>query len=165
MSPRHVGALTVTAGTVGAMTAPVTPIRWARTRPDAVAPRRAHPTDAGLDLAIPADEYVTVPAHETVVVDLGVAVEIPAGWVGLILPRSSVGIGGLRLANTTGVIDSDYRGSLRLVVRSDNGPQAFAPGERIAQLVIVPCLLVDAVEVDELPSTRRDAGGFGSTGR
>ncbi|QPK78300.1 dUTP diphosphatase [Corynebacterium lizhenjunii] len=140
-------------------------LQYVRTRPDAVDPVCASSGAAGVDLAVP--EAVTVPARGTAVVDLGLAVEVPDGHVGLLLPRSSLGfLYGITLANTVGVIDSDYRGPLLVKLQNNTmSPVEFGTGYRIVQLMIVPIVAADTwQQVDELPPTMRGAGGIGSTG-
>lgn len=142
------------------------PLRVQLLRPDAIVPTRAHPTDAGVDLAVP--DPVVVPAAGTghVTVGLGFAVAIPAGWVGLIIPRSSTGTKlHLRWQNTVGVVDADYRGELMVAIQSDNPCDVhLEAGQRVGQLVVVPCLLGDVEVVDTLDTTVRGTAGFGSTG-
>ncbi len=97
------------------------------------------------------------------VIGTGIYCEIPPGWVGMVVPRSSLGAKGFKLKNTVGVIDSDYRGEIQLKF------EGFIPelGDRVAQLVIVPCWQGGAtqmVSIDDLTTTDRGAGGFGSTG-
>ena len=98
-------------------------------------------------------------------IDTKTHVEIPEGYVGLVFPRSGLGSKGLRLANSTGVIDSDYRGPI-IVVLEFNGERPFklCKGERFAQLVIVPHYVYEMEFVDELSDTERGEDGFGSTG-
>ena len=97
----------------------------------------------------------------------GVAMEIPQGYVGLVYARSGIACKrGLAPANKVGVIDSDYRGEILVALHNDGSlPRSIEPGERIAQLVIVPCLAAAFAEANELSDTERGAGGFGSTGR
>ena len=113
---------------------------------------------AGLDLHV---ESITPSAK---MIGTGLFVSIPRGWVGLVVPRSSLGLKGFYLRNTIGVIDSDYRGEIMLAYAGSYTPQ---PGERVAQLVLVPHW-VGAVErmasIDDLDTTDRGDGGFGSTG-
>lgn len=138
------------------MTLPITLTAAAET------PRRAHPTDAGLDLC--AAETATITAGTVTLVDTGVATAIPEGHVGLIVARSSTPLKfGVTLANSVGVIDSDYRGTIKLALAALLGDVRVAAGDRLAQLVILPCALLTPVVVDGLPDTARGTGGFGST--
>jgi dUTP pyrophosphatase len=126
----------------------------------------AHPGDAGLDLRASTD--VVVEPGEPAMVPTGLAVAIPEGHAGLVLPRSGLAARqGLTLANSPGLIDSGYRGELTCaVVNLDRRvPVRIARGDRIGQLVIVPIAAVEPVAVDELPPSTRGEGGFGSTGR
>lgn len=98
--------------------------------------------------------------------DTGIAVAIPEGYVGLLAPRSSISNQpGWRLANSVGIIDSDYRGSIRVRFRADRAMPGlpYKVGDRIAQLVLIPCPTVVYNEVENLSETERDVGGFGST--
>ena len=95
----------------------------------------------------------------------GVSVEIPEGWVGLVAVRSSVGRRGIVLSNSVAVIDADYRGEILLSLRATRYGEIVGIGERIAQLVIVPCFTGGVEVVDALSPTVRADGGFGSTGR
>ncbi len=136
-----------------------------RLRPDATLPSRAHPTDAGLDLT--AVESCTIGPGERQAVPTGLAVAIPPGWAGFVMPRSGLARRhGVTVANAPGLIDSGYRGEL-IVLLINHGSEAHsvAPGDRIAQLVLSPVSTAVVVEADELPdSDGRGAGGFGSTG-
>ncbi|GIU96490.1 MAG: hypothetical protein KatS3mg013_0293 [Actinomycetota bacterium] len=136
-----------------------------RLRPDAELPRPQHPGDAGLDLR--AAEGVTVGPGERAMVPTGVAVEIPDGHAGLVLPRSGLAARrGLTLANAPGLIDAGYRGEVIVaVVNLDREePVVIEPGDRIAQLVVVPVTSVRPRWAEVLSATRRGDGGFGSTG-
>jgi len=127
---------------------------------------RAHPGDAGLDLA--AAEAVTLGPGDRAAVATGWAVAIPQGMAGLVVPRSGNALRhGLTVANAPGLIDAGYRGELKVIlVNLGTDPVAVATGDRIAQLVVVPVSLAAARVVDELPeSDGRGDGGFGSTGR
>jgi dUTP pyrophosphatase len=129
-------------------------------------PRYARPGDAGLDLRSNVD--VEVGPGERAMVATGVAVAIPEGYAGLVLPRSGLASRhGLTLANSPGLIDAGYRGEVTCaVVNLDRrDPVKIARGDRIAQLVIVPIEAVDPIQVAELPPSDRGEGGFGSTGR
>ncbi len=140
-------------------------LRVSRARNDAVLPVRAHGGDAGLDLA--ACEAVTIGAGERAAVGTGLAVEIPAGHAGLVVPRSGLALRhGISIVNAPGVIDAGYRGEVRIILLNTDREQPFTvePGMRIAQLLVVPALVVDVVEVSELTETARGEGGFGSSG-
>jgi dUTP pyrophosphatase len=136
-----------------------------RLDPEASLPDRAHPGDAGLDLRAVAD--VEVAPGERAMVPTGIAVAIPDGHAGLVLPRSGLATKhGLTLANAPGLIDAGYRGEvICAVVNLDReAPVSIARGDRIAQLVIVAVPDLEPAWVDELPSSSRGGGGFGSTG-
>jgi len=127
---------------------------------DAVIPSYAKHGDAGMDLTAvsvrSADEFIEY--------DTGLAVEIPEGFVGLLFPRSSVSKYGLILANSIGVIDSGYRGAIKLRFKQTmNGLPVYEYGDKVGQLVIMPYPLIQLKEVDELSDTERGNGGFGST--
>ena len=122
---------------------------------------------AGADLyALIEGESLTIGAGETVLVSTGLSVEIPEGYVGLIYARSGLATKkGLAPANKVGVIDSDYRGEVKVALFNQSGKaQTIAAGERVAQLVIAPYLAVEYQQAEELSDTARGAGGFGSTG-
>ena len=122
---------------------------------------------AGADIYVCIDEPVEILPGCTAMLPTGFALEVPKGCAGLIYARSSMGAKrGLAPANKVGVIDSDYRGEIRVVLLNhSNQPQTVQPGERIAQLVITPVLTPSYQEVEELDETQRAAGGFGSTGK
>jgi dUTP pyrophosphatase len=143
---------------------PSLPVR--RLRPDAVVPTRAHPWDAGLDLV--AVEPLTLAPGQRGVAATGLAVAIPEGWAGLVVPRSGLArTHGITLTNSPGLIDAGYRGEVQVLLVNHGGePHTVAAGERVAQLVLVPVWSGDLLEVEELPgSDGRGAGGFGSSGR
>lgn len=132
----------------------------------AVLPTKAHPTDAGYDLTATRVTQELDEARKLILVyHTDLAVEIPVGYVGLIFMRSSVSKTSLTLANAVGVIDSGYRGELILKykVTTDALPRVYEPGEKVGQLVLVPCYMADTEFVSELSSTDRGEGGFGST--
>ena len=138
---------------------------FTRVRPEGLLPAGQHPGDAGLDLRAAVD--VTVMPGERAMVPTGVAVAIPDGHAGLVLPRSGLAsTQGLTLANEPGLIDAGYRGEvICAVVNLDpRTPVEIRVGDRIAQLVIVAVPTVAAVWADELPVSSRGEGGFGSTG-
>ena len=132
----------------------------------ATVPTRGSVNAAGYDLYAASTYNIEIPRGETVKIGTGIAIEIPEGYFGAVFARSGLATKkGLRPANAVGVIDSDYRGELIVALHNDsNMTQYVDAGERIAQLVILPYLNVDFNEVDELNSTDRGEGGFGSTG-
>jgi dUTP pyrophosphatase len=133
-------------------------------RPDAVVPDRAYAGDAGLDLT--SCERVELAPGERALVPTGLAVAIPEGYAGFVQPRSGLASRhGISIVNTPGLIDSGYRGELRVtLLNTDRGePFTVEAGMRIAQLVILPIPEVELVEVDELPESERGARGFGSS--
>ncbi len=137
-----------------------------RLNEDAVLPTRAHEGDAGLDLY--ACEAAHIGPGERWSVGTGVAVEIPDGHAGLVLPRSGLAKKhGITLVNAPGLIDSGYRGELRVLLLNTDPADTFriAPGDRIAQLVISPVVLAEPVEAGALAESARGDGGFGSSGR
>ncbi len=124
-------------------------------------PQRANPTDAGADLR--AAESLEIYPGEQKLVDCGVAVKIPRSYAGFVFNRSSQGKRGITIPHSVGVIDSDYRGNIKVILRNlSEDPYRIEKGDRIAQLVIVPILLCDFV--DTWNDTARGTGGFGSTG-
>jgi len=143
----------------------VTELPVARLRDDAVLPAQAYEGDAGLDLA--ACERVELGPGERALVGTGVAVAIPDGHAGLVVPRSGLAVRhGLTIVNAPGLIDSGYRGELKVILLNTDAREPFVvePGMRIAQLVLVEAASVRLVEVDELPESERGAAGFGSSG-
>jgi dUTP pyrophosphatase len=136
-----------------------------RLRDDAALPQGAYPGDAGLDLI--ACERVALGPGERAIVPTGIAVAIPEGYAGLVIPRSGLALDhGISLVNTPGLIDSGYRGELRVIALNTDRERSFTveAGMRIAQLVVTPVPEVDVIELDELPETVRGAAGFGSSG-
>lgn len=141
-------------------------LRIAKLKAEAKVPTRAHEGDAGLDL------YACETAHlgpgERWSVGTGVAVEIPEGHAGLVLPRSGLARDhGIALVNSPGLIDAGYRGEVRVLLLNTDPAETFRvePGGRIAQLVVAPIALVELVEVGSLSESARGDGGFGSSGR
>ena len=133
----------------------------------AILPTYGSQAAAGADLyALLDGESLEIAAGETVLIGMGLALEIPEGYVGLIYARSGLATKkGLAPANKVGVIDSDSRGELKVALYNQSGKaQTIAAGERIAQLVIAPYLSASFEEADDLSDTVRGAGGFGSTG-
>lgn len=142
-------------------------VAFRRLRPGVPAPRYMTADAAGLDLAASIDEPLIVAPGSRVAVPTGLALAIPAGFEGQIRPRSGLARRhGVSLTNSPGTIDADYRGEITiLLINHGQEPFTIAPGERIAQLVIAPVARAVLAEVDELPSSERGEGGFGSTGR
>lgn len=177
-------------------------INFMKTHPDAVIPSRGSAGAAGFDLTAVSLKR----AADLYIYDIGIAMEIPAGYFAAIFPRSSIFFTGLELTNCVGVIDSDFRAPISAIFREVPGDQGarrralhpmfpgrthmmcpYKPGDRIAQLIIQPCVIpvmgrvslsemgsiqpycdlekVEFVEVDELSTTARGKGGYGSTGR
>ena len=132
----------------------------------AIIPTFGSEESAGGDLYNAGEDVAIAPA-QTVLIGTGLAVEIPEGYVGLVYARSGLATkSGLAPANKVGVIDSDYRGEIKVALFNHSGEtRTVAKGERIAQMVIAPYLKVEYEEVEELSSTQRGAGGFGSTGK
>jgi len=132
----------------------------------ALLPSRAHEGDAGLDLY--ASEAAHIGPGERWSVGTGVGVEIPDGHAGLVLPRSGLARDhGIALVNSPGLIDSGYRGELRVLLLNTDPAETFRveAGDRIAQLVLVPVAVATPVETAVLADSARDTGGFGSSGR
>lgn len=133
--------------------------------PGTPVPAYAKPGDAAFDLYLTNQEPITINPGQTATIGFGIAMEIPTGHFGLIAPRSSLAKRGLMLANTVGIIDSGYRGELMGVFRNiGTGPEVLEPASRLAQMVILPVAHVNFEVVDELSSTDRGTGAFGSTG-
>lgn len=129
---------------------------------DSVLPTRAHSDDAGMDVYVYGD--VVLEPYSTVALNTGVCVEIETGYVGLIWDKSSIGAKGLKTLG--GVIDSSYRGEIKVIVHNLNDTAvSFKSGQKVAQMLIQKVELADIEEVEELSSTERGDGGFGSTGK
>jgi len=129
-------------------------------------PLYAHDTDACADLFLAED--TTIPAHTmSTSLRTGVHIALPEGWLALIFPRSSIGSKTtLRLSNSVGVIDEEYRGPLGVLYDNvSDSDVTFKQGDRIAQMLVMPSYKFKGVQVDELPATSRGDGGFGSTGK
>ena len=142
-------------------------VRVKRLREGAKLPTYGSAEAAGADLYACLEEAVTIRPGETVFIPTGIALEVPKGCAGLVYARSSMGAKrGLAPANKVGVIDSDYRGEIKVVLLNHGSvPQTVENGERIAQFLITPVLQPSYVEAEELSDTERNAGGFGSTGK
>jgi dUTP pyrophosphatase len=138
------------------------PVR--RLRADAALPAQAYAGDAGLDLA--ACDYHELRPGERAVVPTGLAVAIPEGYGGFVLPRSGLAArSGITIVNTPGLVDSGYRGEVQVVLLNTDRRDTFVvePGMRIAQLVVLPVPPVELVESGELPASERGVHGFGSS--
>jgi dUTP pyrophosphatase len=137
-----------------------------RLREDAVLPERAYAGDAGLDLA--ACERHELGPGERAIVGTGLAVAIPEGYAGFVQPRSGLAARhGISVVNSPGLVDSGYRGELRVVLLNTDAGEQFVvePGMRIAQLVVLPVPELEPLVVDELPESERGVRGFGSSSR
>ena len=140
-------------------------LRFSLLQPGAQLPTRAHEGDAGLDLR--AVEPATIGPGERATIGTGLAVEVPSGHAGLVLPRSGLAQKhGIALVNSPGLIDSGYRGEIRVLLLNTDREREFGlePGDRIAQLLLVPFAQAEPIEAVELASSERGAGGFGSSG-
>lgn len=136
-------------------------VRFKKLKPNAVIPAKAHSSDAGFDLAATSVED----NGDIVVYGTGIAMEIPDGHVGLVFPRSSVSKKGLTLTNGVGVVDSGYRGEILAKFRKAGNDGRYEVGDRIAQLIIIPYPAIEFEESEELTSSDRGQGGFGSSGK
>lgn len=143
-------------------------IKIKRLSEEAILPQRATPGSAGLDLCACLNEPMTIYPGERVVVPTGLAIALPDNTcAALVYARSGLATRhGLALSNGVGVVDSDYRGELKVGLCNHGGdPYTIEPGERIAQMIITPVLCPELEESDELDDTERGEGGFGSTGK
>lgn len=141
-------------------------VKFKRLNENAKMPTYGSPFSAGADLYSAESGDVTVKAGQTVMIHTGLAVEVPEGYAGLVYARSGLATKkGLAPANKVGVVDADYRGEIMVALHNHSGvEQTVEKGERVAQLVIAPFLKAEFEECDDLSSTVRGAGGFGSTG-
>ena len=132
----------------------------------AILPTRGSEYAAGYDVYANVTEPITIPPNGTVKIGTGLSIEVDKDyWVGVFARSGLATKKGLRPANCTGIIDSDYRGQIIVAVHNDSTQhQAIMPDERIGQLVIMPCYEWDIMETDDLSNTERAEGGFGSTG-
>ncbi|MBQ3132731.1 MAG: dUTP diphosphatase [Clostridia bacterium] len=142
-------------------------IQIKKLREGAQLPTRGSEKAAGYDLYACLDEAVTILPHTTAKIGTGLALAVPDGYFGAVFARSGLAAKqGLRPANCVGVCDADYRGEYIVALHNDGEVErVVAPGDRIAQLVVMPFLSVEFDEVAELNETERGAGGFGSTGK
>lgn len=136
--------------------------------PDVPLPRYATPGAAAMDLTACLDAPVTIAPRALVRIPTGVAIALPGPeYVALVFARSGLGVKhGISLANGVGVIDSDYRGEIQVgLTNLSDTPYTIQPGDRIAQLAVMPVVQANVIPVDELDETSRGTGGFGSTGK
>ena len=143
-----------------------TPVPVKKLRPNAKLPTYGSEFAAGADLYACLDAPVTIEPHKTFLVPTGLSMELPVGWAGMVHARSGMATKrDLAPANKVGVIDCDYRGEIMVSLHNHGcKPQTVEPGERFAQLVIMPYLTAQFLEAEELSDTVRGEGGFGSTG-
>ena len=141
-------------------------VKIKKLKEEAIIPTQGSEYAAGYDLYACVDNEVTILPHETKIIPIGLAMEIPVGYAGLIYARSGLATKrGLAPANKVGVIDSDYRGEVMVALHNHtNIEQKIDRDERIAQIVITPFLKVEFKEAKSLEDTTRGVGGFGSTG-
>ncbi len=142
-------------------------VKIKKLRENARLPHRGSAAAAGYDLYACIDEPVSIEPYATAMIGTGISAAIPEGYFGAVVARSGLAAKqGLRPANCIGICDSDYRGEYIVAMHNDSGEtRTVQPGDRIAQLVVMPFLAVDFEEAEELDGTERGAGGFGSTGR
>lgn len=143
-------------------------LKICKVRDDAKIPVRATDGSAGLDLCACIDEPLTLHGGETALIPTGLAIQLPsAEYAAFVFARSGLAIKhGIGLTNSVGVIDSDYRGEIKVgVINQVAESYTISPGERIAQLVVMPVSMMPVAECDRLDDTVRGAGGFGSTGK
>ena len=142
-------------------------IRIKKLKDNAIIPTRGSEEAAGIDLYACIDEPVVVDPGEQMVFGSGIACEFPMGYFGAVVPRSSVGIKRhLTLPNNVGIIDNDYRNEIMIAFKNiGDEPQTINPGERIAQMILLPYVTYNIVETDSLSDTERGLGGIGSTGK
>lgn len=132
---------------------------------NAVIPSYGKEGDCGLDLTAINVSTTDKGKYGFIEYDTGLSVEIPEGYVGLVYPRSSISNTGLILSNAVGVIDQNYRGSIKCRFKAVPNTDIYSVGDRIAQLIIQPCLKIEFEVVDELSDTTRGDSGFGSSGK
>ena len=143
-------------------------LTFKKLRQDAVIPKAQTKSSAGLDLCACIDEPLTLQGGETALIPTGLAIQLPsANYAAFVFARSGLAIKhGIGLTNYVGVIDSDYRGEIKVgVINQVAESYTISPGERIAQLVVMPVSMMPVEECDRLDDTARGTGGFGSTGK
>jgi dUTP pyrophosphatase len=138
-------------------------VKVKKLHPEAIIPKYAKQGDAGLDLTAVSEEWNE--NNSMVTYGTGLSIEIPEGYVGLLFPRSSVCKTSLNLSNSVGVIDSGYRGEIMLKYRYPEEGSVYDLGDRVGQLIIMPYPQIKLVEAEELSSTERGEGGYGSSGK
>ena len=145
----------------------MTKIQVTKLNSGAIIPTRGSNAAAGMDLYACTTGSVVIMPHETVMIGTGLAIELPDNTFGAIVARSGLASKqGLAPANKIGIVDSDYRGECKVALHNhSNEPQTINSMERIAQLIVIPYIPFEFVEVDGLSETERGAGGFGSTGK
>lgn len=139
-------------------------VKIRKVHPDAVLPKRAHPTDAGMDVTAISMEMT----EDYIEYDTGLQFELPRGYVMLIFPRSSNSKKDLLLCNSVGILDSNYRGNLKLrfkLTTENYTEKIYNPGDKVGQIMIIPYPEVNLIETDVLNESDRGDGGFGSTGK
>ena len=141
-------------------------IKYKKLNELAKVPTRGSDSAAGYDLYAATEEKIIIYPHSTLMISTGLSLELPDGYFGAIFARSGLASKqGLRPANCVGVVDSDYRGEVKVALHNDTGlVQSFEAGDRIAQLVLLPYVEMTFVETEELTETERGEDGFGSTG-
>lgn len=138
------------------------PVVKCKVEDKAFLPKRANPTDAGADL-MSTEDHEILPGEQKLV-DTGVAVKIPEGYAGFVFNRSSQGKKGITIPHSVGVIDADYRGNIKVILKNlGNEVYKIERGDRIAQLVVIPVVLCNFEDIWN--DTERGTGGFGSTGK
>lgn len=142
-------------------------LRMKKLKEEAILPERKTEGSAGYDLCACIAADFTVHPGELVIIPTGLAVEVPVGYSGMIFTRSGLGVKhGIHVSNGVGVIDSDYRGEMHVGLHNASQvPYTINPGERIAQLIIMPIVTPEVEEIFELTETERGDAGFGSTGK
>ena len=143
-------------------------VKIKKLRENAVVPKRATEFSAGADLYACIDEPVTIAPSGLAKIPTGIAIELPRGdFAAFLFARSGLGVKhGITLSNSVGVVDSDYRGEICVgLCNVSDKPYTIQPNERIAQMVVMPVVLADFIQADELNETKRGEGGFGSSGK
>lgn len=136
-------------------------------RDNAILPTRGSEEAAGADLYACIDEPITIVTDGNAIIPTGIACDFPEGYFGAVVVRSSVGIKRhMGLMNQVGIIDHDFNGEIMIGIHNDGKtPQTIEPGERLAQMILLPYVTYDIIETDTLSETERGEGGFGSTGK